>query len=204
MFHEHFASDDGGQLWALRRLSGLSVYLPPETLVNAIGLCHPRERPDLETCLRAAYALGLTPMFFTGLLPPSVDDFEPEVLQRFRRYARLYQTVIRPLLPTSRVYHHAPVNADGGVESGDWLALQFVSPDRTSGWATIIYMAPSQAGTYHLRLRGLTREAVYRVTYDNSGRTETKTGADLMEAALDIRAESDRASELVLFSVEAI
>ena len=56
MFHEQFASDRASFPYLYRMLSGLSVYLPPETLVSPNGMAWPRDLPDLDTTLRGAYA----------------------------------------------------------------------------------------------------------------------------------------------------
>ncbi|MCL5997501.1 MAG: alpha-galactosidase [Chloroflexi bacterium] len=199
-FHEHFATDRGGYPWAYRMLSGLSVFLPPEILVNAFGLCDPAHLPDLDTTLRGAYALGATPMFFTAMLPKSADELTAEIQQRYLHHAHLYKSFIRPLLATSRVYHHAPVNATGSVESGDWLAMEFMAPDRGQGWATIVHLAQTD-GTYRFKPRGLDGSREYAVTFDNTGRVETASGWDLMRSGFEIRAGPDRCSELVLFEV---
>ena len=65
--------------YVYRMLSGTSVYLPPETLVNSNGMAYPKDRPDLDTTLRGAFALGNTPMIFNSILPKAVDDLKPEV-----------------------------------------------------------------------------------------------------------------------------
>jgi len=72
------------------------------------------------------------------MMAPSVEGLSPERRERFLHYANLYKQFIRPLLPTCRMYHHEPINARKGVESRPWFAMEFASPERTQGWATII------------------------------------------------------------------
>ena len=197
-FHEHFTSDAGGQLNSLRRLAGLSVFLPPEILVNAFGLSQPKDMPDLDTSLRAAYALGLTPMFFTTILPKSIAEFGREERGRYTHFADTYRSFIRPLLGACRIYHHAPVNAAGGVESGDWLAMEFTSMDKTKGWATVIHLVKAE-GQYLLKPRGLDGKLEYAVTFDNAGARRALPGKNLMRQGLRIHAKPDQCSELLLF-----
>ncbi len=197
-FHEHFTSDAGGQLNSFRRLAGLSVFLPPEILVNAFGLSRPTDMPDLDTSLRGAYALGLTPMFFTTILPQSVDEFGPEAKSRFAHFARIYKSFIRPMLCTCRVYHHAPVSEAGGVESGDWLAMEFVSRDGTRGWATVVHLRKEE-GEYIFRPKGLDGKRRYTVSFDRSGAQRVLAGGRLRSEGLKIRAKPDQCSELLLF-----
>jgi alpha-galactosidase len=197
-FHEQFTSDRAIMPFVYRMLSGFSVFLPPETLVNSNGMAWPKDQPDLDTTLRGAYALGNTPMIFNSILPKSVEELKPEVRGKFLHYANLYKTFIRPILPTSRVYHHAPVNGTGGVESGDWFAMEFTSPDQQKGWATIIRLKKSASDSYLLKPKGLDRKRKYGVTFDNTGKTQFIEGAALMRDGLAIHLEGERASELVL------
>lgn len=197
-FHEHFASDRASFPYLYRMLSGLSVFLPPETLVAANGMAWPQDLPDLDTTLRGAYALGNTPRIFNSLLPRSVAELKPATREKFLHYGRIYKSFIRPMLPTCKVYHHAPVNATGGVESGAWLAMEFASPDRTKGWATVIRLAGGPTDAYLLRLKGLDAQAAYHVTFDNTGKTEAVAGVKLMCEGLRLQSLASPRSELIL------
>jgi hypothetical protein len=179
-------------------IDGLSVYLPPEILVTDHG-GNGKDQPDVETELRGAFALGNTAMVHNSLLPRSLEEFTPELQAKWRHYANLYKTFIRPMLPTCKVYHHAPVSATGGVESGNWFAMEFTSPDRSRGWATIIRLAKGTSATYHLNPKGLDGKKRYRVTFDNTGRTVEMGGSTLAQKGLVIRPRADAASELLLF-----
>jgi hypothetical protein len=111
------------------------------------------------------------------------------------------------MLPEVKVFHHAPVNARGGVESGDWFAMEFASPDKRRGWATVIPLATGQ-DRYLLRLRGVDEAQRYRITLDNSGKTFESPGADLRTSGIELTfsagdatartQEKHPASELVL------
>jgi alpha-galactosidase len=197
-FREQFTSDRATMPYVYRMLSGMSVYLPPEILVNANGMAWPKDQPDLDTTLRGAYALGNTPMIFNSILPKSVEELTPEVQQRFLHYAQIYKTFIRPVLPASKVYHHAPVSESGSVESGDWLAMEFGSPDRTKDWAVIIRLAKTAPNYYLLKLKGLDASKMYRLTFDNSGLIVSREGKDLMSNGISIKLPAARASELLL------
>jgi hypothetical protein len=180
----------------------MTVFLPPEAIVIAFGLCRPEELPDLDTSLRGAYALGTTPMFFTAMLPASVEEITPEDQERYQHYADLYKSFIRPLLPTCRAYHLAPVNATGGVDSGEWLALQFLSPDREKGWALIVKLSETDPDTYLLQPRGLDDAKSYKVSFDNTRTTKVFSGADLLRDGITISVEPKRRSELLLLEAE--
>jgi hypothetical protein len=178
--------------------SGLSVYLPPEVLVTPNGMVGRDRRPDLTTLLRCIYAFGNTPMIFNGILPGSVEDLTPDVRERFLHHAKLYKTFIRPLLSTCRVYHHAPVNATGGVESGGWFVMEFMAPDGRKGWVTLIRYGEDAPAAYLLKPRGVVAEFRYDVILDNTGRKSIASGARLIEDGLSIEIQADPTSELVL------
>lgn len=201
VFDEHFAGDFGGQLWSYRNFSGMSVYLPPERIVLPIGLCNARDLPDLETSLRGAYAVGATPQLATALLPPSLEEFADDDICLYRRYAGLYKSFMRPLLATAKVYHHVPVSAVGSVDTGDWFAKEFMSPDASKGWALIINLSANLTESYLLRPKGLSQYRKYSLTFDNSGRTETVKGEAVMRDGVSVNVEPARRSELLLFEV---
>ena len=139
---ENYTSDRVVYPYVYQMASGLSVYLPPETLVTPIGMAgNGKNQPDFVTQLRAVYTLGQTPMFFNAMLPKTIGELTSDTRKQCLHYARLYKTFMRPILPTCRVYHHAPVSAAGGVESGGWFAMEFASPDRRKGWATVVRLS---------------------------------------------------------------
>jgi alpha-galactosidase len=197
---ENYSSDRVVYPYVYRMASGLSVYLPPETLVTPIGMAgNGKNQPDFVTQLRAVYTLGQTPMFFDAMLPKTVGELTSDTRKQCLHYAGLYQKFMRPILPTCRVYHHAPISATGGVESGGWFALEFTSPDRRKGWATVVRLSSSVSDAYLLKPKGLDRDQNYLVTLENTGQVDAVSGAKLMTDGLRIQLPADRRSELVLF-----
>ncbi len=201
VFYEHFTSDWGWYPYAYRMLSGLSVELPPEIYVHPNGMAASGNLPDLDTTLRCAYAAGNTAMIFNGLLPKNLEELKPETHDKCLHYANIYKTFIRPMLADCKVWHHAPVNETGGVETGYWFAIEFTSPDKQKGWATIVRLSEKAkaGGGYALKPRGLDAGKVYRVTFDNSGREETIDGSTLMKKGLVVDPLGDTCSELLMF-----
>lgn len=196
LFNEHFTTDRTDVPPLYQMASGLSVFLPPEILVAANGMTG--LQTDMLTLLRGTYAIGNTPMLFNGILPNSMEELDPEFQKMFLDYSKLYREYIRPLLATSKVYHHAPVNENGGVESGDWFAMEFISPDKTKGWATIVRFS-TDPGTYLFKPRGLNSQKNYKVTFDNTGNSKIILGSELMNVGLVIQIDENPRSELLLF-----
>lgn len=202
VWDEHFSSDENKYPHVYRMGAGLSVFLPPEIIVTPNGMYGPHRQPDLITTLRGAYALGNTPQIFNqAMYAQEFNEFQPEERVLFLRYSNLFKQFIRPLLTTCKVYHHAPVSADGGVETGNWFAMEFTSPDKTRGWATIIRLSQQVPATYQFKPRGLDKNKAYEVTFDNSGRHEIINGATLMQDGLEIMIDMKPASELILFEI---
>ena len=199
-FHEAYLTD---VLWlphVLQNYSGLTMGMPPEIIVTAFGAC--REGigypENFDTLLRCIFTLG-TPLIFAGLVGPSRQALTRERRNDFLRYAKLYREFIRPLLPTSKLYHHAPVSAHGGVTSSGWFAVEFASPDRSNAWATFARIGTCESDTYYFVPKGLHRGKTYTVTFDSTGESVTADGLRLVQDGIPIRLESIAASELLVF-----
>jgi alpha-galactosidase len=193
-FHETY-TNEGDLATILASYSGKTLSLPAEILEFGLHKCGP-----LDTCLRATFALS-TPWILAGPAP-NVEELSPERRERFLHYAGLYKNFIRPLFPAVKVYHHAPVSARGGYSSSPWFAMEFTSPDRSKGWATIVRLRDSDSDIYRLWPRGLDPAKTYRVTFDSLGSAATVGGLRLIEEGLPIRLESVLSSELLLFEAQ--
>jgi hypothetical protein len=164
--------------------------------VNAFGIPpHSSNRGHLDTHLRLTFTLG-TP--WLAPVAPDLKEMNPEILDKYRHYADLYKTFIRPLLPTCRIYHHAPANAQDGVDESPWFAMEFDSPDRAKGWATLVklYSGPDW---YVFQPRGLDPGKSYKVTIDSQNSETVMSGLELSSRGLPVRLESPEDSELLLF-----
>jgi hypothetical protein len=200
-FHENYLTDGLRVPHVLQVFSGLSMSLPPETFVIGLGADggvargHPM---NMEINLRTIFSLS-TPWIFAGMAAPSLEEIMPASLVGFNRYAKMYKEFIRPLLPECLVYHHAPVSSTSGVGGSPWFAMEFGSPDREKGWATIVRMGPSESDEYRFRPRGLKRGGEYEVTFDSTRETAVVDGLRLNQNGLSIRLEGVCSSELLLF-----
>lgn len=167
-WNENYTSDRVSYPHVFQMASGLSVYLPPEVLVTPFGMAG-QNQPDPITILRGAFALGQVPLLFNAMIPKNPEDLTPEIKQTLLHYVNLYKSFFRPILKDLKVYHHAPVNESGGVETGYWFAMEFSNPDKSKGWATIIWLHEDSENSYHFIPRGLDPQRSYLVTTDNDG-----------------------------------
>ena len=199
-FHEAYLTD---LLWlphVLQNYAGMTMGTSPERIVIAFGAC--REGigypENFDTLLRCIYGLG-TPMMFGGVVAPDVPSLTPERREAFRRYGALYRDFMRPVLPTSRMFHHAPISARGGVSSCGWFCVEFAAPDASRGWAVIARLGRDDSDVFRLMPRGLDPARTYRVTFDSLKSSVLVDGLRLMHDGLSVRLEMIAGSELVLF-----
>ena len=196
-FHEAFVAE-GGHPTVFQAYSGLTMALPPEML--AIGLGNDRNRGHLDTHLRTVYTLG-TPFIISGVAP-TLEELSDEHRERYLHYANIYKNFIRPILPTCKMYHHAPVSWNTGVQDSPWFAVQFVSPDKKKGWATIARLGMSDSDTYVFHPRGFDFSKTYKITFDGINTVIRVDGMTLFRDGLPIRLETALSSELLLFEVD--
>lgn len=197
-FHETY-SNEGELNRVLPSYSGKTLSLPPEILT--IGGGARLERGHLDTYLRFTFTLQ-TPWLHSGVAP-GLENLGRSIKEKYIHSIQLYKNFIRPILPTSLVYHHAPMSAAGGVTSTPWFVMEFTSPDRNKGWVTIVRQnGAAKSDTYLFKPRGLSPAKTYRVTFDNIGATVPVSGLQLMQQGLSVRLESTMSSELILFETK--
>lgn len=195
-FDEQYTTDGLDMPEVLQNLSGQTLGLPIEMFATAFGIpAHSENRGHLDTHLRVAYSLG--PPWIAPVIP-ELKDVNPAILDEYHYYSDLYKNFIRPLLPTCRIYHHAPVNAHDGVDESPWFAMEFDSPDRLKGWATLVklYKGPD---SYLFQPKGLDPGKSYNVTFDSLHSKTVVSGLELMNRGLAINLEVPGSSELLLF-----
>lgn len=195
-FDEQYTTDGLDIPEVLQNFSGQTLNLPIEMFATAFGIpSHSSDRGHLDTHLRVTFSLG-TP--WLAPVAPSLETVAPEILAGYRHYVAIYKNFIRPLLPTCRVFHHAPVDAEHGVDESPWFAMEFDSPDRSKGWATIVklYSGPDW---YVMKPRGLNPGKNYKVTLDSQNTSVIMSGLELSTRGLPMRLEGVEDSELLLF-----
>ncbi|MFN8007211.1 MAG: alpha-galactosidase [Terriglobia bacterium] len=196
-WHEPYLTDGLNMPHVLENYAGQTLALPPEIFVIAFGIpANSPNRGHFDTHLRVTYSLG-TP--WLAPVAPSLQDMSPERLNRYRYYADLYKKFIRPLFPSCKMYHHAPVTATGGVTSSPWFVMEFAAPDRSKGWATLVRLRPGDPAEFVFKPRGLDPSKTYRVTLDSYGKASNVEGLRLIEQGIPVRLESTLSSELILF-----
>jgi alpha-galactosidase len=183
-------------LWApaptLKIVNGMTLALPPE-LCETLGGAISDGVADLDFQLR----VSVFGHFCASGIFPAVDQQHARARERWRHAIELYKTFVRPMLATSRLYHHTPIQRQR--EAGSWVVLECAGPDRGRAFAGIWRLAGACDDTYHFRARGLDRGRRYRVTFDTAGQSYEVAGDALVDHGLHVRVEGPLTSELILF-----
>ena len=112
-----------------------------------------------------------------------------------RRVVAMYKAKVRPLQRNSNLYH-LTARPDGKI----WYAFQYYKPEEKKG---VVYVLKprSNADTQVIKLKGLDRAATYAVTFaDGSNSPVTRTGAELMNAGIQVALKGQFVSEWIFLN----
>jgi len=121
-------------------------------------------------------------------------------LARIRNAVQIYKNVVRPIHPTSRIYHHTPVVK--GFEPRGWGVLELAARDRTCTVTGLFRLSDPAEAAYLLRLRGIDPARRYQVIFDNSSERCELDGFTLTRTGIPVHLDAALTSELLI--VEAV
>ena len=176
-------------------LNGMTWVLPPEILLRTFGT----EVPDLagdgdiDSQLRQ---VQMSLPIFRGIAP-SLAELNPILRDKIRAGVDLYKNQLRPILRDSVVFHHTPQTPY--VSESPWIVLEYTSPDKKRGVATLFRTSNYDDPIYHFVPRGLDASLTYKVTSENRAETAELSGARLMMEGIPVRLEGAGTSEMLLF-----
>ncbi len=177
--------------------NGMTMVLPPENIDRLLGGQDGQTTADFD--FQSRLLLFLEPKF--GFLYPVGSKPNPVFLARAKRWVNLYKTFVRPLLPTSRMYHHTPEMI--GLDPQGWGVLELASSDRTRGICGLFQLSAPTTEEYRIHPRGLDISKRYRVTFDNLAEAAVVDGYVLMEQGVLVRLPGALTSELLVFEAIA-
>lgn len=136
--------------------AGLSLYVP----LHAAGV---RDFTTYEFRSTATTGVAYVPVHIATGVPVEMAKQRADEVKRLRPY---WLGDYYPLLP---------VNTD----ETQWCAMQFNRPEEGDGMVLLFRRPESGYVTAELTLRGLEANATYEVVWEDEGRTELRTGAEL-------------------------
>lgn len=172
--------------------NGMTMALPPESVDRLLGGQSGHTAAELDFQWRLL--LFCRPTF--GFLTPMGAEWNPLVLARMKHWLALYKDFVRPIMPTSRIFHHTPVAA--GPEPTGWGVLELASDDGSRAICGLFQLGSPTHLEYLLRLRGLDAARRYRVTWDNTGHACEMDGVALLSHGVTIRLDGALTSELLI------
>ncbi len=177
--------------------NGMTMALPPERVDRLAGMGQSGQRTaELDFQFRLQLFVHPSLNWF------HLKDAAPNKVQqaRIRNAVRIYKDFVRPIHPTSRIYHHTPVAK--GFEPHGWGVLELASRDRTKAIAGLFRLSDPAEPEYLLRFRGIDPGRRYRVTFDNSSESCEVDGMTLTRTGIVSPLETALTSELLI--VEAV
>jgi alpha-galactosidase len=177
------AADDSGPLTTRKAVYGATYPFSPRYADRYM----PEESLDLYTT--RSFLFG-GPWIFMNRLP----DVKPQDLALAAREIQLYKE-IRRQIREGRVYHLTSRPEEGAID-----AIQGFHEESGSS-VVIVTRDGGQQSTFQLRPKGLSPEVSYLVRFENSGRTETVTGLQLMESGIRVDLPEARTAEVVRFQI---
>ena len=180
-----------------RTFNGLSICLPPETLLSMVG-------PSMS-CQRYGNFDAQFQMLMQGsvYINPFAFDDEPlseELSRRTREYMELYKNFVRPIQSECKMYHHTPVVA--GFQGRGWVVNEYVSRDRSRAYANLFRLPDAEQSTWTFKPRGLDRARTYKVTHVDGGYSYCLSGYELAEIGVTISLDGALTAQMLLFEVQ--
>ncbi len=191
-FHWTQVTDKWSPAPTLKIVNGMALALPPEACETLLGAISDGQA-DIDFMLR----IGLFGHYCLSGIAPSMDERHMAARERWQHNIQLYKDVVRPILPTCRLFHHTPIQRQ--TEPGEWVVLECAAEDESRAYAAIFRLGEAREDTYTFCPRGLDAGQRYRVTHDTSGQTRVLDGSTLMYQGLRVRVPAPYTSELLLF-----
>lgn len=190
-FHWTQVSDRSSPAPAARIRNGATILLPPEQCESFMGT-HSEGVSDIDFLIR----VGMFGHFIISGIFPTLNERNTTTWDRWRHGIDLYKNFCRPLLSTSRMFHHTPIQRQ--TEPGEWIVWECADPGGDRAYAGIFRLLGADGETYHFRPRGLHPDRTYRIRYDTAGWNREIAGGTLIDSGIRVPVSSALTSELLL------
>ena len=191
-FHHTWVSDWQRAPRSVMITNGITMALPPERVDRLFaGMnCHEYGAFDLQM---RNIMLG---HMSVNVVAPDIHVPNPIQMEFIQHSLEIYKNFIRPMLPTSKIYHHTPEAAS--VADGSVSILEIAAPDGSQGAMTVCTLTDASSDMT-VRLKGIDAAKTYEVTLDNSRSTFKVSGYELSTHGVRVAIPSALSSELILY-----
>ena len=132
-----------------------------------------------------------------NVIVPMETEINPELLEFVKHSTDIYKEFIRPILPTSLIYHHTP-ETNEAYKNG-FTVLEIATPDKTKGAITVFSTENNNGNSVTVKPKGVSADKNYRVWLDNSRTAINVSGFYLINSGILVNLNSPMISELILF-----
>jgi hypothetical protein len=132
-----------------------------------------------------------------NVIVPIKTEINPELLEFVKHSTDIYKEFIRPMLPTSLIYHHTP-ETDEAYKNG-FTVLEIATPDNTKGAITVFSTENNNGNSITIKPKGVAINKNYRVWLDNLRTAINISGFHLINSGISVNLNSPMTSELILF-----
>ncbi|MFV2065872.1 MAG: LamG-like jellyroll fold domain-containing protein [Pirellulales bacterium] len=195
-----FNSDRYSPLIVRQAFYDSSYAFHPIQIEGHLGSTDGRYRPRGVAGIRYAFrstSMGAPEWFLDA--PNGGNGSEPwtrEEKEAVKAAVATYKTKVRPLVRNADLYHIFP-RPDGKV----WDGIEYFDPAKGKG-AVFVFKPDSPNDTRTITLKRLDADQVYQLTFeDGTHPSVSKSGAELMNAGVDLTLKGKFVSELIFFDV---
>lgn len=201
--HATFLSDPDWPEHDLQIFWGASTMLAPEVCLHW-GWCEWAENEHPHQTFNPN-DVNLTPQQLdyyvrNGMLggfgySQRLPDLPPWVAERLTYHARIYKEVVRRYLRRGNL-HRLTAQPQREGQGERWAAFQYAQPDGSAHLLFVFRLHGSEPERT-IYLQGLEPERTYTLAWLDSGLTQERTGAELMQGGLHLRDVPDEWSEII-------
>ena len=164
----------------LRIFNGVTIGLPPELCESMLGGIS-EGVADIDFLIR----IGLFGHLNICGMYPNMAERNAPTLARWQHGVNIYKTFCRPMLSSSLLFHHTPIQNQ--MEAGDWVVFEAADPARSRAYIGVFRLPGATTGSYHVIPHGLDPALRYRVVHDSWGVTYDIDGAVICNEGLRVR-----------------
>ena len=191
-FHHTWVSDCQCAPYSVTITNGMTMALPPERVDRLFaGMnCHLFGSVDLQMRNTMFSHMSL------NVIAPVSAEINTQQMEFVRHSVDVYKSFIRPILATSKIYHHTP-ECDKNT-----CIIELASPEKDRGVIGVFALNGCSEQQMCIKPKSINVSKYYKVTLDNDRCSFIISGRELKMNGININIPSSLSSELVLFSEE--